>query len=392
LPKLRKIAVAGPRGAFVHNRVVIDKEGGQTMGSLTRRDFVRLAGGATALAATGGVGGVIQACGGTAAPKAPAGPVPADVSKLYDAAKKEGTLTWWTAHYEQSAAEKMRDAFKKKYPGIEIELLRQTAQVINTRLGNELKTGTTVCDVFCSTDEAHYPPLKKQGVLAVYKPPDIELIPKDFQTLDPDDQYHLGALGFVLINYRSDKVSSPPQSWKDLLDPKWKGQISTGHPAYSGYVGNWVVAMIDKYGEDYIKKLAANNPKVNKSVNDTVTDILAGERNIGAGPDNFSLAKKAAGNPIDVQFPTDFAILIAGPVGILKDSKHPNASRLFVNFMYSKEYSEALASTYNYPLRTDVPSPNGKKLSEIKWYRNNVDRLTKGIPEAIASWRTIMGV
>ncbi len=150
--------------------------------------------------------------------------------------------------------------------------------------------------------------------------------------------------------------------------------------------------MIDKYGDDYLKKLAANNPKVNKSVNDTVTDILAGERQVGAGPDNFSLAKKAAGNPIDIQFPSDFAIMITGPVGILKNSTHPSASRLFLNFMYSKEYSQALAATYNFPLRTDVTPAGGLKLENIKWYRNKVDRLTKGVPEAIDKFRTILGV
>ncbi len=186
----------------------------------TRRDFVKIAGGATALAAGGGLTSILDACGATTS-GGPVTPAPADVSKLYDAAKKEGTLTWWTAHYEQSAAEKMRDAFKAKYPGIEVDLLRQTAQVINLRLNQELQAGQTTCDVFASTDEAHYPPLKQKGVLASYQPPDIDLIPKDFQNLDPDDQYHLGALGFVVINYRTDKVAAPPKGWQDLLDPQW---------------------------------------------------------------------------------------------------------------------------------------------------------------------------
>jgi iron(III) transport system substrate-binding protein len=360
----------------------------------TRRDFVRLAGGATALSATGGLTTLLEACGGSQSQSAgPAKPVEKDLTKLYAAAKKEGTLTWWTAHYEQSAAETMAAAFKKKYPGIEVTLLRQTAQVVNNRLLSELRAGKTDCDVFCSTDEAHYPPLKKAGHLATFTPPDIDLLPKDFQTLDPDHQYSLGAIGFVIINYRSDRVTTPPKGWKDLLDPQWKGKISTGHPGFSGYVGNWVVAMIDKFGDSYLKDLAKNGPKIGRSVNDTVTDILAGERQVGAGPDNFSLAKKAQGNPIAVQYPSEDAILIAAPVGIMAKSERPNAAQLFVNFMYSKEYSEALASTYNAPLRSDVGPPAGApSIDKIKWYRNKVDRLTPGIPEAIAKWREIMGV
>ena len=358
---------------------------------LTRRDFVRLAGGATALTAGGGLAALLEACGGSS-PSAPAKPVEKDVTKLYDAAKKEGNVVWWTAHYEQAAAETMAAAFKKKYPGIEVSLSRQTAQVLNTRLQQDLKAGVNELDVFCSTDEGHYPPLKKAGALAQFTPPDIDLLPKGFQVLDPDNYWHLGAVGFVLINFRTDKVTNPPKAWKDLLDPQWSGKLTFGHPGFSGYVGNWVVAMIDKYGEKFIADLAKNKPKLGRSVNDTVTDIVSGERQVGAGPDNYSLAKKGQGNPIDISWPTDDAIMIAGPVGILAKAPHPNAAQLFTNFMYSKEYSAALASTNNYPLRSDV-TPNGEPtLDKIKWYRNKIDRLTTGVPQAVDLWRQYMGV
>jgi len=357
----------------------------------SRRDFLRVAGGAAALTATGGLTALVEACGG--ATSQPTAPTEADLTKLYEAARKEGKVTWWTAHYEQSAAEVMRDAFKKKYPGIEVTLLRQTAQVLYQRLQNNLKAGVHEVDVFASTDEAHYPPLKKQNALIAFKPPDIDLIPQQFQRMDPDETYHLGALGFVVINYQTQKVTSPPRSWKDFLDPQWSGKITTGHPGFSGYVGNWVLAMVDKYGDQYLKDLAKLKPKINRSVNDTVTDIVGGERQVGAGPDNFSLAKKNAGNPIDITFPTDDAILIAAPVGIMKDAPHPNAGLLFKNFMYSKEYSDALVQTFNFPIRGEVKPAGGvATLDKIKWYRNQIARLTVGVPEVIDKWRSIMGV
>jgi iron(III) transport system substrate-binding protein len=358
---------------------------------MDRRQFVTLAGGMAALAGSGALGALLEACGGEA--PAPAVPAEADVSKLYAAARKEGTVTWWTAHYEQSAAESMAAAFKKKYPGVEVSLLRQTAQVINTRLNQELMAGGTDCDVFASTDESHYPPLIKGGYLAQFTPPDLGLVPKQFQGLNPDNYYHLGAIGFNVINYRTDQVTTPPKKWQDLLDPQWSGKITTGHPGFSGYVGQWVTAMLRKYGDQYLKELARNNPKINRSVNDTVTDIVSGERVLGSGPDNFSLAKKASGSPIDVVFPLDGAVIVPGPVAILKGSKHLNGARLFVNFMYSKEYSEALVSTFNYPLRSDVkPAAGQPALDQLKVIRNTVDQLTKDLPDAIQKWREIMGV
>lgn len=344
----------------------------------SRSTFLTLAGGAAAALAS------------PALVEARRGLSDADVSKLYDAAKKEGTVVWWTAHYAQSAADRIRDAFKAKYPGIEVQFIRQTAQVIYQRLNQDLKSNVHELDVFASTDESHYTSLKKENVFASFVPADIDKVPAALRHLDPDETYQIGALGFVLINYNT-KVK-PPHHWQELLDPKWNNQITLGHPAFSGYVGNWVVAMNDKYGWDYFTNLAKNNPKIGRSVNDTVTDEVSGERMVGAGPDNYSLEKKAAGNPIDIVYPDDDSILITSPVAVLKDAPHPNAARLFMNFYYSREYSQALVKSFNYPLRIDVAPANGIRLDKIKWMRNKVERLATGIPEVVAKWRETYNV
>lgn len=299
---------------------------------------------------------------------------------------------WWTAYYAQSAADKAAAAFKAKYPGIQIEYIRQTAQVVNQRLQQDLKANVHELDVFSSTDAAHYPPLKKQNLLLPYSPPDITVLPKDLQHIDPENAYVLGSLGFVVINYNTNKVKDPPKKWTDLLDPKWKDQITLGHPGFSGFVGNWVTGIAAKYGYDYFKNLAKNNPKIGRSINDTVTDIVSGEREVGAGPDNFSLERKAAGDPIDISFPDDQAILVSSPCAILKDAPHPNAAKLFENFLYSPEYSKAMVSTFNFPLNPQVKPANGKSLSDIKYYQSTVDQLDKGVPEAIKQWRAIFNV
>ena len=349
------------------------------MSRSSRSAFLSLAGGAAA--------GLVYPASASAKPNPMSD---ADVSKLYAAAKKEGTVVWWTAHYAQSAADRVRDAFKAKYPGIEVQFIRQTAQVVYQRLTQDLKSNVHEVDVFASTDEAHYVALKKQNVLAEFVPADVGKVPPSLRNLDPDETYQIGALGFVLINYNT-KVQ-PAHRFPALGDPKWKNQLTLGHPAFSGYVGNWVVAMNDKYGWEFFKSISGNNPKIGRSINDTVTDIVAGERMIGAGPDNYSLERKSQGNPIDIVYPDDDAILITSPVAVLRQAPHPSAGRLFMNFMYSREYSEALVKSYNYPLRTDVPSANGVKLDKIRWHRNKVERLESGIPEVVAKWRELFNV
>src|SRR5215468_792551 len=79
-----------------------------------------------------GVVGAALLDGCSSAPAASQQPpaAPATEDALYQAAKQEGKVVWWTAHYAQSAADAVRDAFVAKYPGIEVEFIRQTAQVI----------------------------------------------------------------------------------------------------------------------------------------------------------------------------------------------------------------------------------------------------------------------
>src|ERR1700694_3880657 len=206
-----------------------------------------------------------QATAPTAAKPASSGGSSPDEATLYADAKKEGSVVWWTAHYAQSAAEVVRDAFVAKYPGIQVDFIRQTAQVVYERVTQSLKAGTHDVDVFASTDESHYPALKAQKALAVYTPLGVDQLPDAFRNIVPDATYHVGALGFVVINYAPPTVPTPPKKWSDLLDPQWKDKLTVGHPGFSGFVGNWVVAMNDRNGWDYFTKLAANNPKIGRS-------------------------------------------------------------------------------------------------------------------------------
>jgi iron(III) transport system substrate-binding protein len=358
-------------------------KGPNFMNRYTRARFI-------ALSSAAGISGALPFA--TQGDPAQASTTDADVSKLYFNARTEGSVTWWTAHYALETAERVRDAFMAKYPHIEVRLIRQTAQVIYGRLIEDLRSGINEVDVFASTDESHYPALKKQNVLAEFVPADLDKIPQQFQKLDPDNTYQLGCLAFVLLSYSTKKIASPPSHWADLLNPEFKNQVTLGHPAFSGYAGAWVLQMNDQYGWEYFRRLAKNNPKISRSIYDTVADIISGERAIGAGPDALSFEKKSQGNAIDVVYPGEGATLITAPVAVMKNAPHPNAARLFMNFFYSKEYSLALEHQFNYPLRSDTPSAQGIKLANVRYYVNKVDRLATGIPEVVAKWRETFNV
>ncbi|HEX9489719.1 MAG TPA: extracellular solute-binding protein, partial [Stellaceae bacterium] len=208
---------------------------------------------------------------GTAAASAAAALAPwarrasaAEEAEFYAAAKGEGQVTWYTAHFDTQTAESIGNAFATRYPGIRANVVRTTAQVAFQRLSQDLKTGIAECDVFSSTDLGHYVRLKPMDVFLKYTAPNAAQLLPQFKDIDPDGGYFITSAGLICITYNKDKVkeSEAPKNWPDLLDPKWKDQISVGHPGFSGYVGTWVVEMRNLYGWDYFEKLRANEPQV----------------------------------------------------------------------------------------------------------------------------------
>ena len=86
----------------------------------------------------------------------------ADLKALAEAAKQEGELTWYIAHYTSEGAEDLGRGFTEKY-GVKVNVVRTTAQVAYQRLLQDIKNNQTICDVFSSTDVGHYVRLKADG-------------------------------------------------------------------------------------------------------------------------------------------------------------------------------------------------------------------------------------
>jgi iron(III) transport system substrate-binding protein len=212
---------------------------------------------------------------------------------------------------------------------------------------------------------------------------------------DKDGTYWVTAAALMLLTYNSSVISEKdaPKNWPDLLDPKWKGKVSIGHPAYSGYVGTWVVLMQKLYGWDYFTKLEKNQPQIGRSVNDTVTMLNSKERLVAAGPEATTLLSKDKGNPLAVVYPTDGALLMVSPSAVPKNAPSPNAGKLYMEFLLSKEAGEVQVKTHSLAVMKGVPPAAGAKpLEQIKVVRPTEEEITKGIPEVKEKFRDTFGV
>ncbi len=314
---------------------------------------------------------------------------------LYEAAKKEGELTWYVAHYSAEHAEAAAKVFMEKFPDVKVNVVRSTAQVAYQRLSQDMRAGVAQCDVFSSTDIGHYTTLKAEKKLMAFKPKNADTVIESFKGLDPDNFYHTTNTGLVLITYQKDKVKPEdlPKKWTDLLDPKWKGQVSVGHPGFSGYVGTWVVLMKKLYGWDYFKKLEKNQPRIGRSINDTVTMLNAGEAVVAAGPSATTLTSAARGNPLGLIYPEDGTLLMISPSGIPANAPHPNAAKLFMEFLMSPAHSKVTVEFWGDSMHAGIPGPPGTKpLNEVKTIRPTVEEIEDGVPEVKEQWRDTFGV
>src|ERR1700710_2449144 len=114
----------------------------------------------------------------------------ASLDALEDAARKEGSLTWYVAQMSGEVAETMGKQFTARYPGIKEVVIRTTGQGAYERLMQELKNKTPQCDVFSSTDIAHYPALRRRGALARYEPENAGAMAAPFHGLGEDGYYY----------------------------------------------------------------------------------------------------------------------------------------------------------------------------------------------------------
>jgi iron(III) transport system substrate-binding protein len=216
-----------------------------------------------------------------------------------------------------------------------------------------------------------------------------------YKNSDPDGLFYVTAAGLIGISYNTTKLNEAevPKTWPELLDPKWNNKISVGHPGFSGYVGTWVVTMRKLYGWEFFEKLAKNNPQVGRSINDTVTMLNAGERIVAAGPVGTTMDSAKKGNPLAMVYPTDGSVLIIAPSGIMKGVKHPNAAKLFMEYLLSPPASKVWVDHFGESIRPEVgPLPGVKSAKDVKVVNPSVEEVAKGIPEVIKAWRDTFGV
>jgi iron(III) transport system substrate-binding protein len=283
-----------------------------------------------------------------------------------DAAKKEGKVVWYTSTPVKTA-QKIANLFEEK-TGVHVELFRSGGSAILRRFMQEHTAGLNAADVMTTSDPANSNKLAKQGVFVPFKPEHFDKLPDGAKA--PDGAWVAQRLNMMVIYVRSDKIAKTdyPKTWSDALDPKYKGQLAMTDPSFTSLQLMVVSTLSKKLGWSYYEKLKANGIMIVQSNQQVLDTIKRSERPIALGAlDSYAADARKQGHPIQTIYPADGTFIIPSPTAIIKGGPHPNAAKLFANFMLSDDAQKLFPAGGGYAARKDIDPPkDSPRLGDVK--------------------------
>lgn len=284
----------------------------------------------------------------------------APIDDLIAGAQAEGSLTLYTA-LDPATATALGEAFQAKY-GVALEFARMTSGDLTARYATEAEANVYTADLIIISADPFFDTAVERGWMF---PMDAALVPEaaaiPARFLYPSSvALGLARSSNILINTDLVTGDAVPDSWQDLLDPTWKDQLLTGDPrGVPVALAAWQV-LSETLGEDFVRALVAQNIDFQSSMVGGVQLIAAGERKGGFGGSQVHV------NPLLETAPdAPIAILpMTGPEfgyewrgGVSAKSAHPNAARLFVNWLLTPEGQTLLLEGIGPSVRPDVVLP-----------------------------------
>ncbi|MBM4261609.1 MAG: extracellular solute-binding protein [Deltaproteobacteria bacterium] len=273
---------------------------------------------------------------------------------VIEAAKAEGEMIW-AGGGSAEIDENMNRAFMKKYPFIQAKKTRVQSQRLLVRFETESRAGKHTFDIVRTTDW-YIDIFKKKGLLLKYEPPERKNIPDEFKDRDGFYTSLYTAVHAPAYNTRMVAKSDLPRSYDDLLDPKWKGKLGLEDAAYVWFV-NVLKIKGEKAGLEYMRRLARQDVSLRASTTLLANLVTAGEIPLAIDlyADDIERQKKA-GAPIKwIALDPTIVHTIAGAVN--KNAPHPNAARLFMDFLLSEEGQRVYLSNNLQPTRKGLITP-----------------------------------
>jgi iron(III) transport system substrate-binding protein len=256
--------------------------------------------------------------------------------------------------------------FEKK-TGIKVSSVRMGTGEAMKRV--QAEKDNPLGDLFWSGDVAVLDAAKK--FFAPYPSPEAKVLP--LQYIEKDNLWTATNVHIMIIMYNKKLVNEQekPQTWADLLNPKWKGKIVMANPEKSGSAYAKVYGIYKLYGWEGLKKLIAN-AKILDSASFIWKGTAEGEYPIGLTIEYAAYRYIAGGSKdVGIIYPNDGAFAAPEGTAMFKNCKHAEETKAFMDYLLSKDVEkEIFEKHYRRPARPDVPATvDLPKISDIKLFK-----------------------
>ncbi len=331
-----------------------------------------------------------------AAELGPYAPAKQDWAAIEAAAKKEGKVL---VYANSSRIADVKKLFEAKYPGITLEGFDLGGEDSVLKVREEQKAGAFTGDVLFTSSAAGdivMDMLPKQQLWQFVPDSVAAVLPKEARDPLPVSRFGIRTLGY---NSELNKTC-PVSNWWELTEPAWKGKVFIEDPLndastmaiYTTIVSHGkelAAAYKEKYGKDpvleadtpdagwlWLKMFGKNKP-VPQPGGDEVTAAFAskGMKEAGVGFTSYSkyrntVAGKVVFEPCIGLKPV-IGVQTASYLALINRAPHPNAAKLFINYVFSLEGYAPWNVIGDYSPRTDWDSPKGaipyKDLGKVVW-------------------------
>ncbi len=304
---------------------------------------------------------VFLSCASVAAP----GALPTAAGEKPVTSARQPSSSEWERTLEAAAQEKMvvvyttggaeirtalTNAFKARH-GLDLEFVVGRGAELNQKFLTERRSGLFIGDVNMTGSTAVIQDLLPVGALDPIRPelvlPEVADVKYWYGGKLPfveKGEYLFGFRGSVFwpFTINTDLVKREEMvSYRDLLNPRFKGKIVMGDPTFEGPVGTFLTMVGEDFmGYDFIRDLAKQEPFLSRNERLMTEWVARGKYDIliGTKPDPITEFQRA-GAPLQVIIPKEGSIIEpgAGTISVVNKRPHPNATRVFVNWLLGKE-------------------------------------------------------
>jgi iron(III) transport system substrate-binding protein len=306
--------------------------------------------------------------------------------EILEGAKREGTLMLYTS-MNAPDVKQVFAAFQKKYPFIDPKFYTTRSAALLQRTINEAQAKRYAADIVQANAYTIYVLVHKK-LTTPYGSPESSAYPEGFH--DPDRHWTAVNQQLNVIGYNTKLVNpkEAPRTYEDLLNPKWKGKLALDDKQYIWYDGMMKVMGKEK-GLAFMKKLATQDIHFRSGQTLMAQLLSAGEFGIliNTRPDNMEeLKQKGAPTAWVSPNPTTVNIL---PISLFANAPHPNAGKLFIDYVLSEEGQKLLGVMGRTPARPKIPTTY--TVPDVKLVVNDLDQSAR-LNEIAAEYKKVFNL